>query len=234
MEAMAQFQTDIPHPLSENLPELLSRRSVRDPAIKVLFFVFIAEHGLEGSSMQVESNHIGRGESGLRQSREEEFINHPVSCYPDWSRGGSCRMGRDDDSHREPCPSQGDMGTVEESTAGSRFRMGGHFIRRPLQASLDSRKIEQAIVFATSEKAETISCQIDDHRKISILPIQSQDDPRKRKVLLGSIVGDDLDDTEQISPIISVACASECREPLVRMRKQKRGPSPNDLTSFAS
>jgi hypothetical protein len=234
MEAMAQLQTDVPHPLGENLPAFLSRRSLRDPAIRILLLVFIAEHGLEGSSMQVESNHIGRGESDLRQSCEEEFIDHPISCHPNWSGGLSRRMGSNDDSHPKRCPSQGDIGTVEESTAGSRFRMGGHFIRRLSQAILDGRQIEQTIVFATSEKAETISCQIDDHRKISILPIQSEDDPRKRKVLLGSIVGDDADDTEQISPIISVACACECREPLVRMRKQKRGPSPNDLTSFAS
>jgi len=104
MEAMAQFQTDVPHPLGENLPELLSRRSMRDPAIRVLLLVFIAEHRLECSSMQVESHNIGRGESTLRQSREEEFIDHTVSCHPNGSRGLSCRMGGDDDSHPKRCP----------------------------------------------------------------------------------------------------------------------------------
>jgi hypothetical protein len=234
MEAMAQLQTDVPHPLGENLPEFLSRRSVRDPAIRILLLVFIAEHGLECTSMQVESNNIGRGESTLRQSREEEFIDYTVSCHPNWSRVLSRRMGSDDDSHPKRCPSQGDIGTVEESAAGSRFRMGGHFIRRLSQASLYLRKIEQVIVFATGKNAETTPCQIDHHRKISILTIQSEDDPRKRKVLLGSIVCDGLDDTEQLSTIIPIACACECSKPLVRVRQQKRGPSTNDLTSFVS
>jgi hypothetical protein len=71
MQDMPQFQAQIPDPLREDLPELLAAGGVRTPAIRILFLVLIAEHGLERSPVQVESHHIGRGERALRQGRVE-------------------------------------------------------------------------------------------------------------------------------------------------------------------
>jgi hypothetical protein len=62
MEEMAQFQTQVPYPLTDDLPKLLSPLGMRDPAISRLLAVFIGEDRLEGSSMQVEVDDIGRRE----------------------------------------------------------------------------------------------------------------------------------------------------------------------------
>jgi hypothetical protein len=42
MELMTQFQTQIPHPLADQLSDLLTRGRMTDPAIGVLFLVFIS------------------------------------------------------------------------------------------------------------------------------------------------------------------------------------------------
>jgi hypothetical protein len=101
---------------------------MRDPAIRILFLVLIAENHLKGSPLQVHVQDIGRGERHLGQSCEEEFIHDAVSCHPNWGRFLGCRMGGNDDSHRERCPGKRDLWTIEERTAGSCFRMGGHFV----------------------------------------------------------------------------------------------------------
>jgi hypothetical protein len=49
MKTMTQFQTQIPHPLADYLPEFLPTLAVRTPAIRVLLLIFIGKNGLEGS-----------------------------------------------------------------------------------------------------------------------------------------------------------------------------------------
>jgi hypothetical protein len=44
---LSQFETKIPHPLTENLPEFLTTRRMRDPTIQVLFLIFISQDGFE-------------------------------------------------------------------------------------------------------------------------------------------------------------------------------------------
>jgi hypothetical protein len=64
MKTMPQFQTQVRHPLTDHLPELLSAGRLRDPTVWILFFVFIAEDRLKGSAMQVEVDDIRRCEGG--------------------------------------------------------------------------------------------------------------------------------------------------------------------------
>lgn len=54
VKLMAQFQTQVPHPLRKDLPELLAQRRVRTPAIWILLQVFIGERIFEGPAMQVK------------------------------------------------------------------------------------------------------------------------------------------------------------------------------------
>jgi len=54
MQMMTQFEANVAHPLREDLPELLSRRGIRNPAVKVLLSIFIGEDGLESATMQVQ------------------------------------------------------------------------------------------------------------------------------------------------------------------------------------
>ena len=76
---LPELQAKIPDPLSDDLPELLPIGRMRNPAIRVLFLIFIGEHGFKGPSMQVEIEHISGSEGGWRDGGEELFIDCPVT-----------------------------------------------------------------------------------------------------------------------------------------------------------
>lgn len=48
---MAQFQTEIPHPLRDNLPGFLSGGGMATPAVGVEFLVFVGKLWLKGAAM---------------------------------------------------------------------------------------------------------------------------------------------------------------------------------------
>jgi hypothetical protein len=48
---VAEFQPQIPEPLSQDLETFLSPGGARDPTIGILLAVFIREDGLEGAAM---------------------------------------------------------------------------------------------------------------------------------------------------------------------------------------
>src|SRR5712672_172526 len=78
-----------------------------------------------------------------------------------------------------------------------------------------------------------MACQIDDHCQISILPIQSQDDSSQGIVLLGGIEGENADQTQQLPPVIPIACIAEGGEPLLGVREQQGGRGADNFTSFS-
>jgi len=94
-----------------------------------LLFIFVSQDRLERSPVQVKGNNICRSKRCLGQSSEEEFIDYAIAKGANGSSGRGGWMGCNDDSHPKFCPSQGDIRTVEESTAGSRFGMGEHLVR---------------------------------------------------------------------------------------------------------
>jgi hypothetical protein len=57
-EVLAQFQPEIPDPLRQDLAKLLAARRMGVPAIRVLFGVFIGQHGFKRPALQVEVKHI--------------------------------------------------------------------------------------------------------------------------------------------------------------------------------
>ncbi len=52
---------------------------MRNPAVRVLFLIFIGEHGFKGPAMQVEIKHISGCESVWRDGGEELFIDRSVA-----------------------------------------------------------------------------------------------------------------------------------------------------------
>jgi hypothetical protein len=131
---------------------------MRDPTVGVLLLVFVRKCGLERPSVQVQFDDVSGSKCCLGQGSEEEFVDDPVACHTNWSRCLGRRMGSDDDSHSQICPRKWDIWTVEERTAGSRFRMAEHFIRWESQTGLYGRQIKQAIVFAAYDIAQTTAC----------------------------------------------------------------------------
>jgi hypothetical protein len=65
LKLVPHLETEVPNPLTENLPALLTQSLVRAPTIRILLQVFIRERILEGPTMQVERDHICRRERRL-------------------------------------------------------------------------------------------------------------------------------------------------------------------------
>jgi hypothetical protein len=66
MEAMPQFEEQIPYPLAQHMPECLPAGRVGTPAVGLLLLVLSKEHRLERPSVQVEIDDIGGSERPLR------------------------------------------------------------------------------------------------------------------------------------------------------------------------
>src|SRR5260221_5563322 len=98
LKLVPQLQAEVPDPLRDDLPGFLPAGSVRTPAIRVLFRVFIGQSILERTAMQVERDHIGRRESRLRHIGQEEFVDHSCTFDADTRLLLGGRMGR----HHDP------------------------------------------------------------------------------------------------------------------------------------
>src|SRR5690348_12314898 len=82
LKLMPQLQAQVPNPLADHLPGVLPTRSVRAPAIGILFLVFIRKRGLKGPTMQIQLDDIASSERLLRQRGEEEFVDDPARVTP--------------------------------------------------------------------------------------------------------------------------------------------------------
>jgi hypothetical protein len=145
-------EATIPEPLVQDLAEFLSAWSVRTPTIWILFTIFIRENRLEGSPMQIQSQHIRSGEGRRRRRREKQFIHH--LCTHDSNGrlfGGGGWVCGDNHANTRSCWSQCNIQAIEEGTTGSALRMGNRLARGKLQTSLYRRLIEQTIVFTAHD-----------------------------------------------------------------------------------
>lgn len=80
MKLMSQFQAEVPHPLGDQLPALLSPGRVTTPTIRVDFLVFISQSRLKGTTMQIQLNDVSGGEGALREIGEEQFVDDARTC----------------------------------------------------------------------------------------------------------------------------------------------------------
>ncbi len=233
MEVMPEFEAQVPHPLAENLPGLLTAGGVRTPAVGVLLFVLIGKHGLESASMQVQIHDIGRGKRVLRQGSEEQLIDDSLADRSDGVGSGGRLMGSDN----YPAPSsrcrERDIGAIEEGARVSRFRMRRLLVRWQGQAGLHLGQIEEIIVLATHHIAKPEPFQILHNGAVAILSIQTHD-PLDEWNMLGSQIGTDrLPRVEQIAPVIAIPSAGKRPKPLVRMDLENRRAGPDHLAALA-
>ena len=75
VQCMAQAEAEVLGPLREDQPEFLSPGGMRAPAVWLLLLVFIREHGLKRATMEIQSNHISRGERAWWQGRVEQLVD---------------------------------------------------------------------------------------------------------------------------------------------------------------
>jgi hypothetical protein len=62
MKLMSQLQSEVPHPLADELPCLLTRGRMADPSVGILFLVFISQCRFKGATMQIQRNDVRGGE----------------------------------------------------------------------------------------------------------------------------------------------------------------------------
>src|SRR5262249_44084700 len=123
MKGMAQLQSEVPHPLIHDLPELLASRGVRAPAIRVLLAVFIGQHDLKRAAMQIEVQYVLWRKRLLWQSGDKQFIDCPVTLDTNGWFGRGSRMGRDNDPHEWSPLRQREIRTVVQTAGRPTYRM---------------------------------------------------------------------------------------------------------------
>src|SRR5260370_34989449 len=74
---------------------------MRNPAVRVLFLIFIGEHRFKGSAMQVEIKHSSGRESVWRNGSEELFLDRSVpQCADGRHRPRNLTCGYEQAHHR--------------------------------------------------------------------------------------------------------------------------------------
>lgn len=163
---MSQFQAEVPHPLGEDLPDLLPICRLATPAIRVLFLVFISKRWFKCAAMQIQSDHVACSKSWLGEVRQEQFVDDSLAGHANPALLVRSRMRRHNDPTRLADRANQKIRDVVERAHHATFRVFDLLVWGQVQASLDLDAIEQAIVFATSDIRQF--CQI---RKYSSCPI---------------------------------------------------------------
>ena len=96
MKLVSQLQAQVPDPLADNTPCLLTASGVTTPTIRADLLIFVRKLRFKGTAMQVQLNHIAGREGVLRQFREEQFVDDACTGNADRTLLLSGRMGRDD------------------------------------------------------------------------------------------------------------------------------------------
>ncbi len=142
------------------------------PSIRIDLLIFIGEHRLKSAAMQIQLNDIAGGKRLLGQVREEPFVDHSFSCNPYGTLLRPFGMRRHHHPAGHPLRSHWDFRAIVQTAYHVAFGTLLELIGRQVQARLNLRMIEQAVVFATGHERKT--GEIGKHRSIAILPIEPE------------------------------------------------------------
>src|SRR5258708_3581224 len=202
---LAELQAQIPYPLREDLPELLPTGRMRNPAIGILFLLFIGEHGFEGASMQVQIKYVGGSESVWWDGGKELLIDHTVVHRPDGRWGGSGHTRSQEHAHPRPCGREWNIQTIVERTTGSRLRMPRLLIGWLLQTHPHGREGPEVIVLpAHNDPRSTTGKEIGQPSGIAIPSVQTSQDVAERKRKRAGIAADHRSGSQQFPPVITI------------------------------
>ena len=130
-----------PHPLRQDLSKFLATRGMGVPAIRVLLNVFIGQHRLKRSTMQVQIEHIrGRKRQGGKVT-SKQLVDHPVALRTN-SGGRACsRMSSDDQTYLGSSRRQGNRRAIVERSCHAALWMSIHVIWSTSKCLLDRLQI---------------------------------------------------------------------------------------------
>jgi hypothetical protein len=133
MELMAQLDAQIPQPLREDLPKLLSSRAMRTPAVRVLLTVLIGQNGLKTPAAKRESQDICRQKAILGPGGKEEFVDDPLDGLANRTLGAPGWVGRHNDPAARPRHREHHLRQIEELAKGPGFGVHRLLIGGPAQ-----------------------------------------------------------------------------------------------------
>lgn len=100
---MPQFESEIPGPLGDQLPALLSDITEWLHHLSgSCSMSSVSEKWFKGTTMQVQLHHIAGCEGVLGQVREEQFVDHACACHPNRAFLLSRKMRRHDHAIERP------------------------------------------------------------------------------------------------------------------------------------
>lgn len=127
---MTQFQPQVPDPLSNDLPALLTPGGMAAPTIGVLLSIFAAP-------MQIECHDISGSEGSLRQHRQEQFVDDPIALDAHAGLCRPCWMSRYHDATALSIGTHAHLRAVIERPYQSTFRTVELLIWRKGEPKLD-------------------------------------------------------------------------------------------------
>ena len=200
---MSQLQAEIPHPLRDHLPALLPPGRVRAPAVRVLFEILICQRRLEGSTMQVEFDHISSSEGLLRQVREEEFIDDARS--PDANRVLllACWMGGHHQAAGHSLRSHWHSRAVIEAAHHLTLWTLLQLIWWEMETGLDKRMIKRGVLLAASHEGEAF--QIGEDSPRAVLAVEPKQGAFRQELVRREVTRDGSQRLSQFLPVPPVA-----------------------------
>jgi hypothetical protein len=208
---LLSINTQVPHPLGDQLPALLSPGRVAAPAIGINFLIFIRERRLKGTTMQVQLDDIGGSEGVLRQIREEEFVDDARTRDANRALLFTSWMGCHDHTARHALGSHRHLRAVVEAADHLTFRTLLELIRRQVQTRLDQRMIECAVLFATGHKGK--ASQISEHGSGAILAVKPEQRALRGELIRREILTNGGESLSQLLSVASIAFVPKTAEP---------------------
>ncbi len=139
------------------------------------------------------------------QGTHKQFVDQAIALLPNFMWGGGHRMGGDDQTHRQPIRGEVKMGAIGQGSHHATFRVGTDSNGRARQHRLHFWPIQESIITTTHEKTETRLQDDGDDRSIAVLPIQTQQDLDRLKLMVFGITGRHQTGTSQFPAIVTIA-----------------------------
>jgi hypothetical protein len=151
---MTQFETEVPEPLRDDLPRLLSGGRVTTPAsLSSCSLSSSASCGSKAPRCKYRATTSAAVKARLSQSGEEQLVDDPVTCEANAALRLACRMGRHYDAATQPLRSHSHLWAVVELAHQGAFWARELPISRQVQAALDLGLIQHGVVLASRHKA---------------------------------------------------------------------------------
>ena len=162
--------------------------------------------------MQIHLDHIGGGESRLRQLREEEFLDDALPCEANRALLRAGGMGGHHHATEHALGPYRHSRAIVEAAHDLAFRALLELIWGQVQTRLNERMIEHRVVFAAGHKGET--SHVGEHGPGAILSIEPEQGALLGELVCREIATDGREALAQFRSVATVAAVAKRAEPL--------------------